>query len=395
MLHFRNNCFVLHCEHQSIFGGGIKKLPVTSKKNIIYLNGRFLSQSITGVQRYAIELILAIDKYLAADPAIRDRFEYTLLVPHTAKHLPVLKYITKKQVGRFSGHLWEQVELPFYTRHGLLVGFCNTGPLFRRNQVVTFCDASVYKVPMAYSLPFRLWYRMLFTTIGSRAKGLLTISYFSRDELVACCGIPIEKITVTFPGIDHQGWNDNREKQNSNCLHSTDRPFVLAVSSMSPHKNFGALVEAVTLLGETDFDVIIAGGTNPAIFKNADIPLPSTIKHVGYVSDETLKYLYSQAACFIYPSLYEGFGLPPLEAMSNECPVIVARAGSLPEVCGDAALYCDPNSPQDIADKISTMMSDVKLRDEFRTKGKARSNIYTWEKCARKTLSVIERALEQ
>lgn len=164
---------------------------------------------------------------------------------------------------------------------------------------------------------------------------------------------------------------------------------------MSPHKNFRALVEAVTLLGETDFDLIIAGGTNPAIFKNMDIPLPKTVKHVGYVSDKELESLYSQAACFIYPSLYEGFGLPPLEAMSNGCPVIVARAGSLPEVCGDAALYCDPLKPQDIADKINMMMGDEKLRKEFSKKGLIHAKIYTWEKCARETISAIEKALQQ
>jgi glycosyltransferase involved in cell wall biosynthesis len=164
---------------------------------------------------------------------------------------------------------------------------------------------------------------------------------------------------------------------------------------MSPHKNFRALVEAVALLGEVDFDVIIAGGTNPGIFKSTGIQLPENVKHVGYVSDDELKSLYSSAACFIYPSLYEGFGLPPLEAMSNGCPVIVSRAGALPEVCGDAALYCDPRNPQDIADKIKIMMSDTKLREELRAKGLLHSKRYTWEKCARETLSAIEKALLQ
>jgi len=359
----------------------------------VYINGRFLSQKTTGVQRYAFELICSIDELLDKIPNSFKLVSFNLLVPKSAKPLPVLKHISIKYVGHFSGHLWEQLELPFYSRKGLLVGFCNTGPLFTTNQVVTFCDASVYKVPEAYSTPFRIWYQTLFTTIGRRAKGLITISYFSRDEIADCCRILPEKFTVTYPGIDHRSWdNKSGAKPTENILYK-NRPFVLAVSSMSPHKNFRALVEAVILLGETDFDVIIAGGTNPAIFKSANILLPNTVKHVGYVSDEELKSLYSQAACFIYPSLYEGFGLPPLEAMSNGCPVIVARAGSLPEVCGDAALYCDPRDPQDIADKISTMMSNVELQNEFKTKGLLHSKIFTWEKCARETLSVIEKVL--
>lgn len=359
----------------------------------ILINGRFLSQALTGVQRYALELIYAIDRLLYEDSYKFKNISFVLLIPHNAKQLPDLKHIVIKQVGRFTGHLWEQLELPIYVKKGLLIGFCNTGPLLIKNQVVTLCDASVYRVPEAYSILFKMWYRLLFVTIGRRVKGLLTISAFSRDELVACCGIKLKKITVTYPGIDHHGWNEKHGTTLTDNIPPVTRPFVLAVSSMSPHKNFHALIDAVMLLGETDFDVIIAGGTNHAIFKSADILLPNTVKHVGYVSDEELKSLYSQASCFIYPSLYEGFGLPPLEAMSNGCPVIVARAGSLPEVCGDAALYCDPRDPQDIADKISTMMSDVELQNMFKTKGLLHSKIFTWEKCARETLSVIEKVL--
>jgi glycosyltransferase involved in cell wall biosynthesis len=111
------------------------------------------------------------------------------------------------------------------------------------------------------------------------------------------------------------------------------------------------------------------------------------------VSDDELKSLYANAACFIYPSLYEGFGLPPLEAMSSGCPVIAACAGSLPEVCGDAALYCNPRSPQDIADKIKMMMGDEALRKELRSRGFSRIKNFTWEKCTKETLSVIRTVL--
>jgi glycosyltransferase involved in cell wall biosynthesis len=204
-----------------------------------------------------------------------------------------------------------------------------------------------------------------------------------------------EKFTVTYPGVDHHDWSRTSATKNGNTDQTKSRPFVLAVSSMSPHKNFRTLVEAVTLLGKTDFDVIIAGGTNLSIFKSADIPLSDTIKHVGYVSDDELKLLYSKASCFIYPSLYEGFGLPPLEAMYSGCPVIAACAGSLPEVCGDAVLYCDPRSPQDIADKINRMMGDMQLREDLRAKGFRQVEKYTWEKCARETLAAIEKALAQ
>lgn len=114
---------------------------------------------------------------------------------------------------------------------------------------------------------------------------------------------------------------------------------------------------------------------------------------MGYVSDAELRALYEHAACFVYPSFYEGFGLPPLEAMACGCPVIVSNAASLPEVCGDAALYCNPCSPEDIAEKISLLMADPRLREDLRQKGLERAKQFTWEKCARETFAIIEKVL--
>jgi len=358
----------------------------------VYINGRFLSQHITGVQRYAFELVRGIDRLLVRLPDLNDRIVFTLLAPPNTRQFAIFNHINVKQVGRLTGHMWEQFELPLFSRDGLLVCLCNTGPLLKCNQIVTLCDASVFRVPKAYSFAFRMWYRTLFAIIGRRARGVLTISNFSRNELITCSGIPPHKFTVTYPGINHQNWGKIPNVVDSDKF-QTGRPYILAVSSMSPHKNFRALVDAITLLDDADFDVLIAGGANPAIFKCADIPLPKSVKYLGYISDDQLKYLYSKAECFVYPSLYEGFGLPPLEAMSNGCPVIAANAGALPEVCGDAVLYCDPQSPQDIADKIKMMMSNPKLREKYRAMGISHASMYTWEKCARETLDLIKKVL--
>ena len=118
--------------------------------------------------------------------------------------------------------------------------------------------------------------------------------------------------------------------------------------------------------------------------------LPDFVRHLGYVSDGDLKALYEAAACFVYPSFYEGFGLPPLEAMACGCPVIVSRAASLPEVCGDAALYCDPTDPRDIAKQMSDLVFDDILRARLRERGLQRAQQFSWEKCARETWAVIE-----
>lgn len=360
-----------------------------------YINGRFLCQPVTGVQRYALQLVRSLDSVLCEAEYEKLNIKCIIIVPNDIKVLPVYNKISIKKVGIFAGHFWEQVELPFYCNGGILFNPCNTAPLFKRSQIVTLHDASVFRVPDAYSLSFRLWYKALFFVTGKIALSLLTISKFSRDELVACCRIKNEKFDIIYEGADHFYYDKANIVHNSKFYDALSKPYVLAVSSMSPHKNFRAFVEAITLIGDMDFNVIIAGGTNPAIFKSADIQLPGLVQHVGYVSDEELKMLYSNASCFIYPSLYEGFGLPPLEAMSNGCPVIAARAGSLPEVCGDAALFCDPQNPQDIADKIQLLMRNAKLREEFREKGLAHAKLFTWEKCARETLTVIKKVLNK
>jgi len=143
-------------------------------------------------------------------------------------------------------------------------------------------------------------------------------------------------------------------------------------------------------LKANDYDVVLTGTTNSRIFRNAVPEVPSRVRHLGYVSDGELRALYEGAACFLYPSLYEGFGLPPLEAMACGCPVVVSRSGSLPEVCGDAALYCDPLDPADIARATSSVVGSPTLRSELASLGIQRAKHFTWEQTARNLMTVIE-----
>jgi glycosyltransferase involved in cell wall biosynthesis len=159
------------------------------------------------------------------------------------------------------------------------------------------------------------------------------------------------------------------------------KKFVLAVSSLNPSKNFRGLARAIDVLALRDFDIVVAGGTNPKIFRG-ERPLPAGVKYIGYVSDAELRALYESAGCFVFPSVYEGFGLPPLEAMCCGCPVIASRAASMPEICRDAAIYCDPLSPSDIAEKIALLMSSSALQNELSAKGRSLAAAYSWERSA-------------
>ncbi|MEM9155360.1 MAG: glycosyltransferase family 1 protein [Cyanobacteria bacterium P01_F01_bin.33] len=361
----------------------------------ISINARFLSQRLTGVQRYAFELVKTLDRLLQ-EGAIADDIEFTLIAPSKILTEPQFKCISLKQVGRTSGHLWEQTELPLHTAGVPLVSLCNTAPLVKSKQVLTIHDAAVYGIPEAYSLAFRSWYRFLFSSLGRRLQAVITVSEFSKSELLRYCPIPTEKLHVIYSGREHALASAADESVLSD-YHLRDRPYFLAVSSLSPHKNFQGIVAALDVLGDradrADFDVAIAGGTNPSVFGQSSRLLSDRVKYVGYVSDSQLRALYEHARGFIYPSLYEGFGLPPLEAMSCGCPTLVANAASLPEVCGDAALYCDPHDPADIAAKMRQLLEDDTLCQTLKQKGLDRATQFTWEACAKSTYQVIRDAL--
>jgi len=169
----------------------------------IYINGRFLSQKITGVQRYALELIRSIDKILDVDSNKCNCSKFTLLVPHNAKNIPIFNHISIKQVGRLTGHLWEQFELPYFVRNGFLVNFCNTAPVIKKNQIVTIHDVSVYGFPQAYSTVFKAWYRLLHKTNTVRSRQILTDSNYSKTELCKFCNISPYKVDVVSLGHEH------------------------------------------------------------------------------------------------------------------------------------------------------------------------------------------------
>jgi glycosyltransferase involved in cell wall biosynthesis len=358
----------------------------------LLINGRFLTQSVTGVQRYAIELVKAIDELMQQGVIDAAKYSAKLLVPRHAKTELNLKHIPVRPVGRLQGQLWEQCELPFYARGAPLFNPCNTAPLLKRDQVVTIHDAAVRAVPQGFSVAFRAWYGLLLPLLGKTVRKIVTVSDFSKAELVHYFHVLPSKCAVIAEGKEHiRGRERDVSVLERHRLNA--RPFILAVSSLNPNKNFAAIVKAVELMPDAHFDVVIAGGANPRVFSSAGMKLPAFVKHVGYVTDGELRVLYESAACFVYPSLYEGFGLPPLEAMACGCPVIVSTAASLPEVCGDAALYCDPLSPYDIATQIRLLMSDGWLREQMRKRGLIRAQQFSWSQCARETWRAIGEAV--
>ncbi|TSB48534.1 glycosyltransferase family 4 protein [Alkalicoccobacillus porphyridii] len=355
---------------------------------IIYINGRFLTQSITGVQRYAIELVKELDQILSEQNV---EHEYIILTPKNAVNIGLNK-ITQKTVGNLKGQFWEQLELPFYSKGCLLINFCNLSPLFKRNQIITIHDCAVFEEFNNLSTLFKLWYQVNYKVFKKRFKKVITVSKFSEKRIQEFNIVTQDKIRVIYEGKEHleaiEEQPDSLKKYDIESM-----PFILAVSSMNPTKNFKGIVQALAYLDSTSFNVVIAGGTNPKVFGSSELKFPENVKHIGYVSDAELKQLYKKATGFIYPSLYEGFGLPPLEAMSMGCPVIVSDAASLPEVCEEAALYCNPMDASDIADKILRLTEDSCLREELSIRGIAQSKKFSWREAAFETKKIIESSL--
>jgi glycosyltransferase involved in cell wall biosynthesis len=167
------------------------------------------------------------------------------------------------------------------------------------------------------------------------------------------------------------------------------RRFVLALGSSSPNKNLSAIVKAMHLLEDPDLLLVAAGGGNSRIFAEARVSDPRLIS-TGYVTDAQIRALFEHASCFVFPSFYEGFGLPPLEAMNCGCPVVVSDRASLPEVCSTAALYCDPADPGTIAAQLRKVLGSDAAREDLRAAGRERAAHFSWDRAARQFNDIVQ-----
>lgn len=344
----------------------------------VVINGRFLAQVATGVQRYARETLLALDRLLADEPGLRTRLAFELAVPGGAD-VPALAHMAVQRLPLLRGHLWEQLALPWHARGAYLVNFSYSGPLVKRRQLITVHDASVAACPQAYAAGYRRVHDFLVRALRDRVDTVMTVSRFSRDELARRYGI--RRALVGLEGWQHALAADDGSALLTRWQLEPQR-YLLAVGSAKPHKNFALIEQALALLDDLPLTVAIAGADDIDIFRRGR-PLGPRVHALGFVSDAELSALYRHAAWFVFPSLYEGFGLPALEAMANGCPVLAARAASIPEVCGDAALYFDPHDPQSLAALLRRVAAEPALRDAVRARAAGPLAHYSWAGNAR------------
>jgi glycosyltransferase involved in cell wall biosynthesis len=336
----------------------------------VAINARFRGQAMTGVQRFAAEIT---DALAAQWPAER----------------PALRLVAPRRSDGLAGHAWEQAVLPVAARGSLLVNLGNTAPALAGRQIVVIHDAGIDATPEAYSARFRTWYGVLLRWLARHAAGLATVSEFARAEIARAFGADPARVAVLGEGGEHilRVAADTTVLERNGLRRGG---FVLAVGSLAAHKNLAALGATAAMLRARGMDLVVTGGFARAVF-GAAAALPAEARYVGRVDDAALRALYEAAACFVFPSRYEGFGLPAMEAMACGCPVVAARAGALPETCGAAAAYCDPADPADIAGGVAAVLDRPGLAEGLRRAGAARAAELTWPRAAAELMRLIGR----
>ncbi len=357
-----------------------------SPQDRYYLNGKFTAQRTTGVQRVAAQHLRALDAMGQALPG-----RWTLLCPPGVA-LPRLRHIEARTLGRrrWPLHLWEQTLLPWASRDGLLVNLAGAAPWAARRQAVLIHDAAVFDHPEAYTRSFVVWYRRLFAHLARHAERLLTVSAFSRQRLALHLGLPRQRLAVVHNGADHLEGVEP-EPGLVEGLGLTGCRFLLAVASDNPTKNLAALVAAYASLPPApDLRLVLVGGRNQRVFAAGGMTAdPPGVMRTGPLGDAALVALYRSAVALVFPSTYEGFGLPPLEAMGCGCPVLAAHAAALPEVCGAAALYADPSSISGLAQAMQRLLDDGALRERLRAAGHAQARRYRWAEASAALLRAL------
>jgi len=258
----------------------------------------------------------------------------------------------------------------------------------------------------------RLGYHLVINQAVKRARRILTPSNYVRGRIIGEFKVPREKVVVTWEAADllPSKARSAEEAGVENVLGrlGLEKPFFLYVGNVYPHKNVSRLIEAIVILntrrlanrvqyGRGGVGLVVVGAKD--VFKKRlerEIAEKGALKYVtltDYVTDADLIDLYRQAEAYVHPSLSEGFGLPPVEAMSLGTPVVEARASALPEVGGDAAIYFDPFDPEDIADKLGEILGNEALRQKLAKKGRARAEKFSWRRMAEQTLKAYESAI--
>jgi glycosyltransferase involved in cell wall biosynthesis len=275
-------------------------------------------------------------------------------------------------------------------------------PVKAKHRVVTIHD--VYHLAFAQEMGIvkKNYARFMIDRAVTRSEKVITVSNFSKNEIQHYTKCPEDRLQVIYNGVVHKTVIPS-------CQVLTDKyhlpaKYILFVGNVKPHKNLTVLLKSYLLLDESirnGYGIVVAGKADGFItgdetslqMVNQDPVLKERVVFTGYIDDEDMAGLYHYASLFIFPSLYEGFGIPPLEAMLNACPVIASEAASIPEICDDAALYFSPDDPVKLKAQILSVLNDDALREKLVSRGLERANQFSWQKSANEHSNLFKKLI--
>lgn len=354
----------------------------------LYINCRFLTQRITGVQRFAFEICRALDHLLL------DRLDLKVIGLLPKKSPIQVQYgdVPFRQIkllpcGVFEGHVWEQFELPWYSRGHHLVNLCNVAPLLKFDQSITLHDVIFMTNLDSQKWWFKLLYKFIAKCTSSVADHVFTVSQFSKREIIHFLGPSPEKVVVlgNAANLDEYPYKDNILDKFS----LSSRSYFLMIGSSSARKNISLVAKLFMEQSSLqNSNLVIVGGRYANLSAERRISATNII-YTDYISDGELRSLYHHAQALIFPSTCEGFGISLVEAMSEAIPLIAADIPVLHEVCSESALYFSPYSPSELEEKILLLINNSELTPQLIELGRLQLSNYKWSRFAKILLETV------
>lgn len=361
----------------------------------IGINGRFLVAKQTGVQRAASNLIRTLFE-------VDRENEYVIFtgksqMNHVHWDYPNVRMVVCriKEGESFRNHLWEQFTLPRLAKKykvDILHSPANMAPLFYKGvSIVHIHDLCFVVNPQWYSYTFHRVYNFIIPRLARKSTLVITNSNNSRNDLLQFCDVTAEKVRLIYWAVE-ETFHVPPKTSSLNQIQEED--FILYVGSLEPRKNIASLIQAYETMRIDNPDLktklVLIGGGSP-LFADAQLRVKAykdDIIFKGFVSDELLRAYYRKAKVVAYPSLYEGFGLPPLEAMASGAPVVTSNTSSIPEVVGDAALLISPYDILQMSQTLARVIRSPQLRESMRQAGYQQAKRFNWYRVARNILGV-------
>lgn len=387
--------------------GGVKRIGI---------DARFYGPIGKGLGRYTKEVV---DNILTID----NENEYVIFLrQENFDEFEINSPKIKKVLANINWYGWrEQIIFPFYIwrEHLDLMHFPHFNvPVFCPAKfIVTIHDLILIKFPTVRATTLgpilykikNFAYRFVISTAVKKAKKIIAVSEFTKKDIIEQFKVNPEKVKVTYEGVSENSFSTKdkigSKKTDKETLlgYNIHSPFLLYVGNAYPHKNLEGLIRVFSKIGDKNINLVLVGkgdyfyarlksySEKLGLWKNKD--KNSKIVFPGYVPDNDLKIMYQNALIYVFPSFYEGFGLPPLEAMAQGCPVVSSNKTSMPEILGDAVVYFNPENEDEMLDKIKSYINNEDLRQILKKKGFEQAKKYSWQNCAKKTLEIYKNEL--